>query len=113
MVRGRKRLISLHSVITSESSEKKLDVKFNLGIGVPFFSVFCFFIFGCPEAYGVPGPGIRSSRSHDLSHSYGSAGSLAHCAGLGMEPATQHSQEATNSTVPLTPQGELLIVFLF
>ena len=22
--------------------------------------VFLFFIFGCPEAYGIPGPGIRS-----------------------------------------------------
>ena len=26
----------------------------------PFLSFFLFFIFGCPEAYGVPGPGIRS-----------------------------------------------------
>ena len=51
-----------------------------------------------------PGQGSDPSCSHDLSHSFGNVGSLIHCAGLGIEPATQHSQDATN---PAAPQQEL------
>ena len=55
-------------------------------------------------AYGVPGQGSDPSYSCNLSHSCGNAGSLTHCAGLGMEPASQCTQDATN---PVGPQREL------
>ena len=79
------------------------------------FPLFTFSIFwggggGSPQAYEAPSPGIRSdlSCSCDLSHSYGNAGSLTHCAGLGLEPTSQPSQDAAN---PVVPQQELLLTF--
>ena len=52
-----------------------------------------------------PGQGSDLSCRPNLSHSYGSAGSLTHCAGLGIEPTSQCSQDAAN---PFAPQRELL-----
>jgi len=48
-------------------------------------------------APGVLGPGVR----YELC-------SLTPCAGIGMEPASQHSQDAAD---PVVPQWELLSVF--
>ena len=54
------------------------------------------------------GQGSEPSRSCDLSQS--NAGSLTNCAGPGIEPATQHSQDATS---PVAPQQKLLFFFFF
>ena len=55
-------------------------------------------------AYEVPEPGIRSK---DLSQSYDLwCGNARSCAGLGIEPASQCSRDATN---PIVPQWELLM----
>ena len=52
------------------------------------------------------GQGSDPSRSQDLSCSCSNAGSLAHCARLGMETESQHSQDAAAD--PVVPQWELL-----
>ena len=52
-----------------------------------------------------PGQGSNLSRRCDLNHSCGNRGSLTHGAGLGIEPASQRSQDAT---VPIAPQWKLL-----
>lgn len=54
------------------------------------FCLFVFSIFGLPEAYG-----FRGQRA-DPSYSCGNVGSLTHCTCLGIEPVSQHSQEAAN-----------------
>ena len=46
--------------------------------------------------------------SCNLNRSCSNAGSLTHCAGPGIEPASQHSQDATD---PVLPQKELLNFF--
>ena len=46
------------------------------------------------------GQGLDLSRSHDLSPSYGNAGSLTYHARPEIKPASQHSQDTTNPTVP-------------
>lgn len=58
--------------------------------------------------YGVPGPGV--SCMCDLSHSCGNVGSLTHCVGPGMAPASQRSRYTAD---PTAPQGELLTISLF
>ena len=57
-----------------------------------------------------PDHGSDPSRSHDLCHSCASPGSLTHCAGPGMEPASQGSQDTTD---PVAPQRELPTLFHF
>ena len=52
----------------------------------------------------LPDQGSDLSRSCHLSHSCSNTGSLTHCAGPGIEPATQCSQDATD---PIVPQWEL------
>ena len=76
------------------------------------FPLFTFSIFwggggGSPQAYEAPSPGIRSdlSCSCDLSHSYGNAGSLTHCAGPVIELVYQSS---SNAAGPIAPQWGLL-----
>ena len=64
---------------------------------------FSFSFFCCPVACGVPMPGIRSKLSCELSHSCGNARFLTHCARLGIEPKSQHSQVAPD---PVAPQQE-------
>ena len=57
------------------------------------------------------GQGSDLSCSCDLSHSYGSVGSLAQYARLGIEPVSQHSQDASD---PIGPRQELQCLgFLF
>ena len=50
------------------------------------------------------GQGSHPSHSHDLNCSCSNAESLIHCAGLEIEPVTQHSQEAAD---PVAPQWGL------
>ena len=57
-------------------------------------------------AAGTSGPSHRCT----LSHSGSNAGSLSHCAGMEMEPASQHSQDAAN---PVAPQRELLLFLIY
>ena len=76
-----------------------------------FLFVFCLFVFvlfvclfGHPAAYGFPGPRITSElqlppKPHVWRHWI-----LNHCARLGIDPESQHSQDATH---PIVPQGEL------
>ena len=56
------------------------------------------------------GQGSDPSRSCNLSCSGGHARSLTHCAGPGIEPASQCPQEAAD---PIAPQCELHILLLF
>ena len=67
---------------------------------------FLFFTFGCPAAYRVPRPGIRSEPQSQHKPQLRPCQILLTlcCAGSGIEPATQHSQEAA---VPVVPQWEL------
>ena len=54
---------------------------------------------------------IWCSQARNPSHSYGgNNGSLTHCAGPGIQPASQHSQDTTSLIVP---QWELPVVFVF
>ena len=71
---------------------------------VSFFIYLFIFFLGRPMAYGVPRPGLDPSLSFNLRHSCSNAGSLTHCAGLGIEPASQGSQDTAD---PIAPQQEL------
>ena len=71
------------------------------------FFVFLLFFFSFLAATWhmvSPGQGSDPSLSCDLCHSCGNMGSLTHCARLGIKPASQCSQNATN---PCVPQQEL------
>lgn len=58
--------------------------------------------FDCSVAYGVPGAkGQIWTAVYNLSHGYGNAGSLTHCAQLGIKPMSQWSQDAAD---PIGPQ---------
>ena len=60
-------------------------------------------------------PGQRSdlSCSCDLCQSCGNAGSSTHCAGLGIEPASQLSQDATDPIAPELELQQILFTFVF
>lgn len=68
------------------------------------FNFFFFFLFGHAMAYGVPGPGIRSSHSCDLSRSSGDAESLTHvtgrCSNLGPSVPRCHQSRFTAVGTP-------------
>ena len=73
----------------------------------PEYSCFYFFFFGHPETYRVPGgQGLDLSHICDLHCSCGTAGSLTHCAELGIEPVTHCSRNTAN---PNAPQWELVL----
>ena len=64
-----------------------------------FLFLFLFFIFSFLAALQhmeLPGQGSDLSHTHDLSYSWGNAGSLIYCFRLRVEPVTQCSQDATN-----------------
>ena len=65
------------------------------------------FFFDCPAAMDFQGQASDLNRTYDLSHNCGNAGSLTHCARLGIEPVSQSSQDAAN---PVTPRQELLFI---
>ena len=78
-------------------------------IHTPFF--YFFFFFGRPMAYGVQGQGSDPSCSCHPSYSCGSPRSLAHCARLGMEPASQHTPKTLPT--PLLHSRNCQTTFLF
>lgn len=63
-----------------------------------FEYLYFFFFFAAPRHMELLG------QDQILSHSYSNTGSLTQCAGPWIEPAFQHSQDATN---PAVPQREL------
>ena len=68
-------------------------------------NIFYFFILlAAPRHKEFSGQGSDPSCSYDLSRTSGSAGSLTHCARLGIKPTVQHPQYTTN---PIAPQLEL------
>ena len=69
-----------------------------------WFFLFVFFLAAlCHMEF--PGQGSDPSCRFDLSHSCSNARSFTHCAGPGIKPASQQSQEAAD---PVTAQWELL-----
>ena len=75
------------------------------------FFLFFFFFFGCSKAlWSSLGQGSDPSHRCDLSLSCVNARSLTRCAGLGIEPAFQCSQDAV---YPVVPQQEFLGCFYF
>ena len=89
-----------------------VQVKLVLECFLHFLFIFfiIFFFFGRPMAYGVPGPGIRSEPQVQPMLRCSIARSLTHCAGPGIKPASQQSQDATDSAAP---QRELLYAFYY
>lgn len=73
-----------------------------MGLGSPHFFVvyFLFFIFGCPSAYGVAGPGIRSEPQFQPQLQLQDLWILNPLAGLGIEPAFWHCRDAAHPTAP-------------
>ena len=67
------------------------------------FAAFCSFV-AALRHMEFPGQGSDLSRCCDLSCSFGNIGSLSHCAGPGIKPASQGSQDTAG---PVTPQREL------
>ena len=76
------------------------------------FHLLCiFFLFSLPQWHmEFPSQGSDPSCYCSLYFSCGKTGSLTHCAGLGIEPASQHSKSAAN---PFMPQQELLYYYFF
>ena len=70
----------------------------------PLSFFFFFFFLAAPWHMEFLGQGSDLSHSCDLSCSCSNAGSLTHCARPGIEPRSQHSQDAAN---PSAPQWEL------
>lgn len=58
-------------------------------INIIFFS-----FLATPVAYGSSGPGTNLSHNCNLCHSCGKAGSLMHCAGLGIKPIPQQQPKS-------------------
>ena len=73
----------------------------------PYLNFFFFSFLAAPQHMEFRGQGSDVSCNHDLSCSCGNAGSLTHCAGLGIEPATRRSQDTAD---PAEPQQELHIL---
>ena len=66
-----------------------------------------FSFFGCPAAYVVPRPGIRSEPQ--LRHTVATPDPLTHCAGSGIEPASWCCGDTAD---PMVPQQEYLNFYL-
>ena len=76
----------------------------NFRISVCYVFVFFFSFLTSLRHVEFPGQGTDLSHSCDLSCSCGDAGSLTHCAGLGVKPASPCSQDAPD---PAAPQWDL------
>lgn len=75
--------------------------------GNSFTYIFVFFVFDWPTAYGVPSQGSDVGRGGDLHPAEAMWDAyLIHCAGLRIEPASQHSRGVNDS---VAPQQKLLI----
>ena len=69
-------------------------------VGVMNYWVFFFHFLATSWDMECPGQGSDLSHSCNLSHSCSSAGSLTHCVRLGIEPASQRSQDTAHLVVP-------------
>lgn len=67
-----------------------------------FFVCFSFTFFGHPAAYEAPRP-VNQIPAAVVTWK---AESLTHCAGLGIEPASRHSQDTTGAIVPTVGNPE-------
>ena len=67
---------------------------------LPVFLFVCFFFFGHPEAYGVPGPEIRPEPKLRPALQLWHARAITHSARLGIKPASQCSRDTTDAIVP-------------
>ena len=56
------------------------------------FSRLFFFFLVAPRPMEFPGQGSDASYSYDLSHSFSNAGSLTHCAWLGIKPRPSNAK---------------------
>ena len=64
------------------------------------FNLFIFLLFmASPQHLELPGQGSDPSRSWNLHHRGGNAGSLTHCAGLGTEPSSLCCKHAADPVV--------------
>ena len=88
-----------HEVIIAETGWWLWGSPYNVSFFLSFF-----FFFWPPCSTWSSG-----HQNCKLSCTCGSARSLTHCAGLGTEPVSQHSQDTADPTVP---QQELLKLFL-
>ena len=68
----------------------------------------CFLFWATPWHMEVLGSGIILKLQLQPMCSCSNAGSITHCAGLGMEPASQGSRDTTN---PVAPQRNLQVYF--
>ena len=73
-----------------------------------FYFILFFPFLAVPWHIEFPGQELDQSWSCDPSHSCGNVGSLTHCARVGIEQASQCSQDAAH---PVVPQQELLEIF--
>ena len=74
-----------------------------------FAFLFFFFFFGCPLAYGVPRPGIRSQPQLQPSPSAAMLDLLTYCVELGMDPVSWCCRDTPHTIVP--PQELPLLSF--
>ena len=81
-----------------------------IGVWIYLWILSSFFFLAFLWHMQLPGQGSDLRHRCDLSLSCGNARSLTYCAGLGMEPVSQHSQDAT---YPIVPQGELQVLSSF
>lgn len=79
--------------MTASSSDHRPSVTSSLSL---FFS---FSVLAAPWRVELLGKGSDLGHSCDLSHSCSHASSLTYCAGLGIEPASRHSQDTANPVV--------------
>lgn len=71
-----------------------------LSVQMDTISFFCCSFLAAPRHVECLGQGSDPSQICDLSRSCSKASSLNHCAGLGIEPPSQWSQDAINSIMP-------------
>ena len=71
---------------------------------------FLFFFWSPCSILELLGQGSNQSHSRELSHNCDNARSLTHCAGLGIEPISQCSQDVAN---PAAPQQDLQCICFY
>ena len=91
-------------MLDSPSWQPVLLVELSSVVSCVFLFCFSFSFLTTPQHMEFPGQGSDPSRGCNLSHSCSNTGSLTHCAGPGIKPVTQCSQDAAD---PVVPQQEL------
>ena len=75
------------------------------------YHLFFFFSFGRPAAYGALRPGIRSEPQPQTKQQMWQRQLLNLCAGSGIKPTFQHSQDTTDPVVPHWELREYIIFY--